>query len=61
MRSALDLPVSVPERERIAENVRALNHALEVRKRELTITWPLALTRRALTRSRSQKRVTPPS
>jgi hypothetical protein len=34
-------PVSgPPERERIAENVRALSHALELRKLELTIQWP---------------------
>jgi hypothetical protein len=39
--SLLDLAVSgLPERERIAENVRALTHALELRKLELTIQWP---------------------
>ncbi len=61
MRSVLDLPVSAPERERIAENVRALNHALEKRKRELTITWPARTNSASADRSRSQWRVMPPA
>jgi hypothetical protein len=38
----IPLALSVSEAERIAENVRVLNRAIEQRRQELTVIWPLA-------------------